>query len=229
MEAIAQVQSLAQRHYLLEALHRMDQSRRMAATAPPTAQSTGHRRRREPGVCDRGLRQCEGKKRGAHTGPNPVDRAKNGCKRHIITDPSGIPLIVQCTPANIRDDIPFLAMLDSTPPVTMRDTGRRRYKPRAVVGDAGYGFEHIILQVVERHVVPILAPRGKRGHPVTHGSGLGRVRYVVERTISWLASFRRITQCYERTGAAWQAFNELACCIICANKLRKFQKAKMVA
>jgi len=33
------------------------------------------------------------------------------------------------------------------------------------------------------------------------------VRYVVERTVAWLSNFRRSAQCYERTGAAWQAFN----------------------
>ena len=171
------------------------------------------------------------KQGGVHTGPSPVDRAKNGCKRHIITDACGVPLLIECTPANIRDDVPFLAMLDSTPAVKMPGRGPARYKPGAVVGDAGYGFLHIVRQVVERRIMPMLAPRAQRGRtePVVHGSGLGKVRYVVERTIAWLANFRRITQCYERTGAAWQAFNELACCVLCANKLRNLQVMKMAA
>jgi len=147
----------------------------------------------------------------------------------VVTDAAGVPLIVACTPANVRDDVPFVALLDALPPVRMADTGRARRKPRAIVGDAGYGFPHIVRQVVQRRVRPMLAPRGTPGKPVTHGSGLGRVRYVVERTVGWLANFRRIDQCYERTGASWQAFNELACCVICANKLRKFNRAKMVA
>jgi transposase len=132
-------------------------------------------------------------KKGAHTqAPSPVDRGKRGCKRHIITTGSGLPLLVTCTPANIRDDVPFLAMLDTMPPVKMPGPGAPRYKPRSVVGDAGYGFDHIIPQVIERRIRPLLAPRGQAGHPVAHGSGLGRVRYVVERTIAWLANFRRI-------------------------------------
>lgn len=158
-----------------------------------------------------------------------MDRGKNGCKRHIITDPDGTPLIMQCTPANVRDDVPFVMMLDSLPAVKMRDSGRPRYKPDAAVGDAGYGFDYIIKQVVERGVRPLLARRGKRGQPSVHGSGLGRVRYVVERTIGWIANFRRIAQCYERTATSWQAFNDLACCVICANKLRKFNLAKKAA
>jgi hypothetical protein len=127
--------------------------------------------------------------------------------------------------------VPFLAMLDSMPPVKMPGRGRPRYKPDAMVGDAGYGFLHIIPQVIERHIVPMLAPRAQPGRkePVVHGSGLGKIRYVVERTVAWLANYRRIIQCYERTGAAWQAFNELACCDICANKLRKLEELKKAA
>jgi hypothetical protein len=138
-------------------------------------------------------------------------------------------LLVTCTPANIRDDVPFLAMLDTMPPVKMPGPGAPRYKPRSVVGDAGYGFDHIIPQVIERRIRPLLAPRGKAGHPVAHGSGLGRVRYVVERTIAWLANFRRINHCYERTGRAWQAFNELACCVICAGKLATIAGTRLAA
>jgi len=141
-----------------------------------------------------------------------------------------VPLLVECTPANVRDDTPFLSMLDALPPVKTAQAGRPRYKPATVVGDAGYGFEHVIPQVVSRRVVPLLAPRSKAGRPpVAHGSGLGRVRYVVERTIAWLSNFRRIDRCFERTGTAWQAFNELACCVVCANKLSKLREMKMAA
>jgi hypothetical protein len=143
---------------------------------------------------------------------------------------TGIPLIVVCTPANVRDDTPFLSMLDCLPPVKGPGRGAPRYKPEKVMGDAGYGFEHVIPQVLSRRIIPLLAPRNKAGNaPVVHGSGFGRVRYVVERTIAWLANFRRIVQCYERTGSAWQAFNELACCVICANKLRNVQNVKVAA
>ncbi len=41
---------------------------------------------------------------GAHTGPNPTDRAKKGCKRHLITDGQGLPLVAQTGPANRRDE-----------------------------------------------------------------------------------------------------------------------------
>ena len=47
------------------------------------------------------LRALQG---GAHTGPNPTDRAQNGWKRPRITDANGLPLAVQIGPANRRDE-----------------------------------------------------------------------------------------------------------------------------
>jgi transposase len=158
-----------------------------------------------------------------------VDRGKNGCKRHVIADADGLPLLVECTPANIRDDTVFVAMLDSLPPVRMQGPGAPRYKPGTAVGDAAYGHDYIIRQVVARRIRPLLAPRSKPGQPVPHGSGLGKVRYVIERSLAWLANFRRIAQCYERTGASWQAFNDLACCVICSQRLSKFKEKKIAA
>jgi transposase len=228
MAAIAALRLMAQWKHLLASIHRMDQQRCVAAIASAIVERAGRRRRGEPEYRSCRFRQRAGKKGGAHTGPSPVDRAKKGCKRHIITDACGIPLIVVCTPGNVRDDTPFIAMLDTMPPVKM-PSGPPRYKPGQVAGDAAYGQVFIIPQVIERRVLPLLAPRSMPGHPVKHGSGLGRVRYVVERTIAWLGSFRRIERCYERTGQAWQAFNELACCVICAGKLGKLYQQRMAA
>jgi transposase len=152
-----------------------------------------------------------------------VDRRKNGSKRHVIGDAEGTPLILCTTPANVRDEVPFVAMLDSLPPVRM-PSGHVRYLPGEAAGDRAYGFTWIVAEVAARRIGSLLAARGS-----PHGSGLGTVRYVIERTMSWLGSFRRIDCCYERTGSHWQAFNELACCVICANKLRKLNRQKMAA
>jgi hypothetical protein len=132
-------------------------------------------------------------------------------------------LIVVTTPANVRDEQPFVAMLDSVPPIRM-PSGHFRRRPNAGVGDRAYGFPWITAQVADRRIKSLLAPRGS-----PHGSGLGKVRYVIERTMSWMSGFRRIDLCYERTGVKWQAFNELACCLICANKLRQLGGKKRAA
>ena len=48
-----------------------------------------------------------------------------------------------------------------------------------------------------------------------HGSGLGKTRWVVERTISWLHNFRRLRIRFERLPIIHEAFIKIACCLIC--------------
>jgi transposase len=48
-----------------------------------------------------------------------------------------------------------------------------------------------------------------------HGSGLGRVRWVVERTISWLKGLRRMRVRYDRLGVIRDAWTTLAASVIC--------------
>jgi transposase len=165
-------------------------------------------------------------KGGQHTGPSPVDRRKKGCKRHVLTDADGIPLVVQTGPANQRDDTKVEDLLEAFPVLTDGKTGEMHLQPKALMGDRGYGFVHIIAIVVLLGILSLLSPRGK---DKPHGSGLGEQRYVVERTMSWWTHFRRINLCYERKGEHFQAFHELAACITCANKLRAARAAKQAA
>ena len=106
-------------------------------------------------------------------------------------------------------------MLDSIPAVAGR-RGRPRSRPDILQGDAAYGILAVIREVVARRVKPLLALHGKK---VPHGSGLGKTRYVIERTLSWFGNFRRIKMCYEKSGVHFQAFHDLAACCICVNKL----------
>jgi transposase len=52
-----------------------------------------------------------------------------------------------------------------------------------------------------------------------HGSGLGKTRWVVERTLSWLHQFRRLRIRYERRADIHQAFLTLGCALICHRSL----------
>ena len=51
---------------------------------------------------------------------------------------------------------------------------------------------------------------------------LGRHRWVVERTISWLLAFRRLAIRYERRANIHEAFVVLGCALICLNQIRRF-------
>jgi transposase len=142
-----------------------------------------------------------------------VDRRKRGCKRHAVGDARGTPLLTTVTPADVRDERPLAGMLDALPAVR-QPRGRPRRKPAALLGDRGYGYAWVIASVVARGIASLLSPRG-----TPHGSGLGARRYVIERTMAWFGHFRRLKLCYEREGRHFQAFHDLASCMICFNKL----------
>lgn len=127
----------------------------------------------------------------------------------------GLPLVVKTTPANTRDDQVALPLLIDLPPLA-GPRGRPRTKPKALQGDAGYGCAALAAIVKWLAIKPQLAPLGKGR---SHGSGLGRTRYVVERTLSWFGNFRRLKLCYERSGTHFQAFHELAAAILCERRL----------
>jgi transposase len=132
-----------------------------------------------------------------------------------LTDAQGLPLVVKTTPANTRDDAVALPLLVNMPPIA-GPKGQPRTKPKVVQGDAGYGSAALATLVKWLGIKPMLKPLGK-SQP--HGSGLGKTRYVVERTLSWFGNFRRLKLCYEKSGAHFQAFHELAAAIICAKRL----------
>jgi transposase len=54
-----------------------------------------------------------------------------------------------------------------------------------------------------------------------HGSGLGRWRWVVERTFAWLSQFRRLRVRYDKRADIHEAFLTLGCALICWQSLRK--------
>ena len=135
-----------------------------------------------------------------------------------MTDADGIPLVVRTGPANQPDAELALEMLDAIPPCSGR-RGRPRRRPKTFQGDGAYGIRAIVAAVVQRQVRSLLAPYGKARKE--HGSALGKTRYVVERSLSWMGHFRRLKLCYERFGEHFQAFHELAACLICANRIEQ--------
>jgi len=110
---------------------------------------------------------------GLLTGSNPTDRAKRGSKRHLICDGNGIPLAIKLTGANCYDSTQALPLLDSIP-VLQGPRGRPRCHPHSVLGDRAYDAERIRRALRSRQILPRLAMRNTK-----HGSGLGRLRWVV--------------------------------------------------
>ncbi len=113
---------------------------------------------------------------GEKTGPNPTDRRKAGSKHHILTEAQGLPLNVILTEANRNDITQLLPLVEGIPPIRGK-RGRPRRKPDLVQTDRGYDSQPHRDALKARGIDTQIA---KRGTP--HGSGLGKTRWVVERT-----------------------------------------------
>ena len=92
--------------------------------------------------------------------------------------------------------------------------GRPRTRPASVVADRGYDHDKYRRLLRERGITPLIARR-----LTEHGSGLGRVRWVVERTFAHLHNFKRLLVRYERRADIHEALLALGCCLICFRRL----------
>jgi transposase len=163
-------------------------------------------RRLEPGA---------GEKGGAKTGPSPVDRGRPGSKHHLLVDASGLPLAWSLTGGNRNDVEQLLPLLDAIPAVAGR-AGRPRKRPASVIADRGYDSDRHRVQLRGRRITPIIARR-----LTEHGSGLGRARWVVERTFAWLHNLKRLLARYDRRAEIHEAFLALGCCLVCFRRLQR--------
>jgi transposase len=106
-----------------------------------------------------------------------------------------------------------MPLIDHIGPVAGK-IGRPRQRPEALYADRGYDHDKYRRLLWSRGVKPLIARRG-----ADHGSGLGKVRWVVERTFAWLHNFRRLRTRYERHGTLHEAFLKLGAAIICQRHL----------
>jgi transposase len=125
----------------------------------------------------------------------------------------GVPLAVALSAANRNDVTELIGLVDAVPPVRGR-RGRPRRRPRRLLADRAYHSRRHRRELRRRGIAARIG-RPKQGH----GSGLGRERWVVERTISWLHQYRRLRVRYERRADIHEAFLRIACSLICFKQL----------
>lgn len=160
---------------------------------------------------------------GEATGPSPVDRRKKGTKFTLLVDRHGIPLVVQTASANTSDHRQILSTVGHFPQVGGK-TGRPKSLPDVLYADAGYDSE------ATRQVLRFLGIEPHiRKQKEAHGSHLGKIRWVVERTISWIKGLRRMRVRYDRSRTVVNAFATLAAAIICFHVLQETLSPKLVA
>jgi transposase len=105
----------------------------------------------------------------------------------------------------------LLALIDALPALPGR-RGRPRRRPDKVHADKAYDARANRAGLRARGIQPRIARRG-----VESAERLGRWRWVVERTISWLHRWRRLRIRYERRDDIHQAFLTLGAIMITWN------------
>ena len=122
----------------------------------------------------------------------------------MIVDGGGVPLLATHTGAHRNDVTQLLPLVDGVGPIAGKP-GRPRQRP-----DRGYDHDKYRRELWCRGVKPLIARR-----QTEHGSGLGRWRWVVERTIAWLHNLRRLRIRWEHDPNIHTAFLTLGCAVIC--------------
>jgi transposase len=146
---------------------------------------------------------------GAMTGPNPTDRGDEGTKHTLLVDRHGVPLAIRTAGANASDHTQIIPLVLDFPKVGGKP-GRPKDQPDELYADRGYDSDATRWLLAWLGIEPHIGRRR-----VAHGSGLGKIRWVVERTISWLKGLRRLRIRYDRLGVTQDAWDTLAACVIC--------------
>lgn len=152
---------------------------------------------------------------GEETGPSPVDRSKLGSKHTLLVDRHGVPLAIRTAGANVSDQQQIIPIVLDFPKVGGK-VGRPKEAPDELYADRGYDSDATRGLLAWLGIEPHIARRN-----TAHGSGLGKVRWVVERTIGWLKGLRRMRIRYDRLLIIQQAWNTLAASAICFRMLHE--------
>jgi transposase len=118
--------------------------------------------------------------------------------------------------ANTHDSKMFEPLLETNPPVRghRHRPGRPRRRPEKLHADKAYDYPRCRRYLHRRGITVRIARRG-----IDDKQKLGRYRWVVERTVSWLLRFKRLGLRYDRTEATLRPLLLLAVSIINLRRL----------
>ncbi|MDQ0546725.1 IS5 family transposase [Methylobacterium brachiatum] len=108
-------------------------------------------------------------------------------------DANGTPFGLTLTAANSHDSRMLAATLDAVPGVRTGRRGRSRRRLDNLHADKDYDHRRCRRECRAQSVTPRIARRS-----VESREWLGRYCWIIQRTLAWLACFRRLTIRYER-------------------------------
>ena len=113
--------------------------------------------------------------------------------------------------ASVPDTGMMLNTVDAIEPIRGQ-RGRPRKRPAKLHADKAYDSRPLREELRRRGITPRIARRG-----IESSERLGRHRWVVERTLSWLNRYRHLRIRYERRADMHLAFLHIGCALICRN------------
>ncbi len=141
-------------------------------------------------------------------------RPKRAIKFSLLVDGQGIPLATVLGSANEHDT----NLLEST--INQEVIKHLNFGRRVLLGDKGYVGPRQQTTAILHGYAPIFCPRkyhydslSKKERRILRGK-----RWVVERSISWIKTLRRVKFCYERSLETFLSFLDLACLMISFRK-----------
>src|SRR5262249_15407708 len=158
-------------------------------------------------------------------------RGRSGSRFHLAVDANGAPLAIRIGAGNENERAHLLPLLDA-----VCEQGR---VPRELWADRGYASAELERALLARTVAPRISKPRRAGDPIPEGTPtrevwrgrrrriktadpLGRYRWPVERSISWLRAWRRVDVRWERRPELWLAVIQTAAAITIYNILDSF-------
>jgi putative transposase len=131
-----------------------------------------------------------------------------GRKRHIVVDTLGLLLLVMITPASLQDRDGGVQLCD--------EVQHQFVRLKKIWADSSYRGELVeYVQLWCRFVLEIVKrPAEQRGFQVQPK------RWIVERTLSWLNPFRRLSKDYENTTTSSESMVKIAHIHVLLRRLR---------
>jgi transposase len=146
-------------------------------------------------------------------------KSGKGTKLMVLADGSGTPLGIHLEKASPSEVKLVEATLDN---VKVKVGKRKRGKPKRLIGDRGYDSNTVRALLVKRGIEPII-PARCNNTIATHQDGRKMRRYkrrwIIERSNSWLQTFRRMVVRYERSEKIFAALVHMACALITLKKV----------
>jgi putative transposase len=148
---------------------------------------------------------------GESTGPNPTDRGKEGTKRHLLTEGSGLPIGLTVTGANVHDIRQVEAVLESMP---FLPPDYEPHCPHGFCADKGYESEAVRTLIWRKGYADHIRSRCEEKDDKKMIPGYRARRWVCERTHSWMNRYRRILVRWEKKTENYLALLHLICAIM---------------